>query len=133
MAIGWLSVLQMVPWSDVIHNAPKVAEGAKKLWGAVAGKPDGGAVQSGEGGVVPAAPVPSPAQLQAQLAVAEAAIADLHQQMLASSELIQALADQNNQLIQRAESHRIRLLWLSGAVAVVGLVALAHLGVALWR
>lgn len=30
MAIGWLAVLQMVPWSDVINNAPKVAEGAEK-------------------------------------------------------------------------------------------------------
>jgi hypothetical protein len=32
MAIGWLAVLQLVPWSDVISNAPKIAEGAKKLW-----------------------------------------------------------------------------------------------------
>lgn len=35
MAIGWLTVLQNVPWSEVIGNAPKVAEGAKKLWGAM--------------------------------------------------------------------------------------------------
>ena len=35
MAISWLSVLQAVPWSDVISNAPKVAEGARKLWKSV--------------------------------------------------------------------------------------------------
>ena len=39
MAVGWLMVLQSVPWSDVIKNAPKLAEGAKKLWDAVAGHP----------------------------------------------------------------------------------------------
>ena len=31
MAIPWLTVLQAVPWGDVIRNAPKVADGAKKL------------------------------------------------------------------------------------------------------
>ena len=38
MAIGWLAVLKMVPWSDVIENAPKVASGAKKLWNSVGKK-----------------------------------------------------------------------------------------------
>ena len=32
MGISWLSVLQAVPWTEVISNAPKVAEGARKLW-----------------------------------------------------------------------------------------------------
>ena len=39
MPIPWLTVLQSVPWSDVISNAPKVAGGAKKLWDSVARKP----------------------------------------------------------------------------------------------
>ena len=38
MAIPWLTVLQSVPWSDVVRNAPKVAAGAKKLWDNVAHK-----------------------------------------------------------------------------------------------
>ena len=29
----------MVPWPDVITNAPKVGDGAKKLWNAVGDKP----------------------------------------------------------------------------------------------
>ena len=32
MAIPWLTLLKVVPWSDVIANAPKVADGARKLW-----------------------------------------------------------------------------------------------------
>ncbi|MDB5964602.1 MAG: hypothetical protein JWQ72_1102, partial [Polaromonas sp.] len=39
MAIGWLAVLQWVPWSDVIKNAPKVAEAAKKLWNTTGKQP----------------------------------------------------------------------------------------------
>jgi hypothetical protein len=52
------------------------------------------------------------------------AVADLHQQMLASSELIQALADQNTQLIRRVEVNRVRLLWLA-ALLLALVMALA--------
>ena len=43
MAIGWWTVLQSVPWAEVVSNAPKVAAGAKKLWNAVGRKPSAGA------------------------------------------------------------------------------------------
>jgi len=93
MAIPWLVVLQSVPWAQVISNAPKVAEGARKLWNAVSKKspvqeppvesPD---VSSSSGSA-------SIATLQARLAAMEIATTDLHDQMLASSELIKTLAD----------------------------------------
>lgn len=38
MAIGWFALLTKVPWSEVISNAPKVADAAKKLWKVVADK-----------------------------------------------------------------------------------------------
>lgn len=122
MALGWLTVLKMVPWDDVIKNAPRVADGAKKLWSAVAKKP----------------PVPdslhdkasqrtpdalSLAQLQQQLDTAVAEIADLHQQMLESSALIQALAEQNAQLIKRVETNRLRVIALGGVVVLTILIA----------
>ncbi len=115
MAIGWLTVLKLVPWGDVIENAPKVANGAKKLWQSVGKKPVP---------VTPVKPVPNSlgsapptvAALQAQVAELQVAVADLHQQMLASSELIQSLADQNAQLIKRVEVNRVRVLWLAAWV-----------------
>lgn len=121
MAIGWLSVLQAVPWSDVIANAPKVAEGAKKLWSAVARKP----VPSAEDLTQPTeAEAMSPhaqalAALDARVAAVETAAAQMHEQLLASSELIKALAEQNAQLVQRIEANRVRLAWLTW-VAVIG-------------
>jgi uncharacterized coiled-coil protein SlyX len=130
MAVPWLAVLKTVPWSDVISNAPLVADGAKKLWNAVskksAAKPES----------KPAEPPPfsdearAIAALEERLAAAEAAVADLNGQMLATSELIKALAEQNALLIARVEVSRVRVLWLtgvSGTAVVVALISLAAL------
>ena|SRR5687767_2485737 len=118
MAIGWLTVLKSVPWGEVINNAPKVADGAKKLWKAVARKPP-----SGE-----AAPSP-----QSELARLGAAVDDLHRQMVASSELIKALAEQNTELVRRIELNRVRLIWLGGAAGVIAVITAWALVIALLR
>jgi hypothetical protein len=117
MAIGWLSVLKMVPWGDVIESAPKVAVGAKKLWNSVGKKSvDASAASASPGDQVEAdAPL---AALQSQVLELQVAVADLHQQMLESSALIGSLAEQNTQLIQRMELMRKRML----ALIVVTLV-----------
>ena len=127
MAIGWLTILQSVPWSEVISNAPKVADGAKKLWKTVARKP---ALHESSGGNGQAALSPEAqafATLESRIAVLEATTTELHGQMLASSELIAALAEQNAQLIKRIETNRKHVLWL-GTVTFV-LVFLAAFGV----
>lgn len=133
MAIGWLSIIQLVPWSDVIRNAPKVAEGAKKLWNTVSRKQPALEVPAASVEPVLTPEVQSIALLQVQLAAAEAAISDLHQQMLESTELITALADQNTQLIRRVEVNRIRVLWLAGITVVLGIVAAIGLAMTLAR
>lgn len=122
MAIGWLTVLQSVPWTEVIRTAPKVAEGAKRLWNNVAGKQAAPATPAGAPPAV-GGEAHSLAGLATRVVKLETAAADLHAEMLASSELIKALADQNAQLIQRVESNRVRMLWLSAATAVALIVA----------
>ncbi len=124
MAVGWMSVLKMVPWSDVISNAPKVADGAKKLWSTVAKKT--GVAGESAPAEAPATPQDLPAAellalLQEQLARQEASLSDLHQQLLSSTALIQSLAEQNAQLVQRVEANRVRVRWLTLAVALLGL------------
>ena len=122
MAIGWLTVLSHVPWTEVIHNAPKVAEGAKKLWKSVSGK--SAQTPAGRGGSqVPAsAEALSPVAMEARIRELEGVVAELHTQMLASSELMKQLAEQNTQLVQRIETNRVRTLWLA-VISVAGLVA----------
>jgi ribonuclease D len=119
MAIGWLTILKSVPWTEVIKNAPKVAEGAKKLWNAV-GK-QRAADEAAEAGAPPAAShEPHTLEaLEARAAVLEKAVSDLHGQMLASSELIKELAEQNAQLVKRIEANRKRTLWLAAATLVL--------------
>lgn len=127
MAIGWLTVLQSVPWSDVISNAPKVAEGAKKLWNMVGRKsapPESSEVSTQPAGLSEAQTL---AALSDRTAALEAAVADLHDQMLASSELIKALAEQNAQLIQRIEANRVRVRWVGAAVVALVMAALLGL------
>ncbi len=128
MAIGWLTVLKLVPWGDVIENAPKVAQGAKKLWHTVGKKPAPGVADT----FTPTAPGQGAlggqdavvAVLQRQVAELQVTAAELHQQMLESSALIQSLAEQNTQLIQRVEVNRKRVLVI-GVLAVVLAVVMA--------
>jgi hypothetical protein len=131
MAIGWLTVLKSVPWADVIVNAPKVADGAKQLWNKVGKKaPAPQAADSAAAGTPASTPdAASLAQVQARLVALEAAASELHQQMLASTEVIKSLAEQNAQLIRGIEANRVRLRWLGVAVAVL---ALAGVGACAW-
>ena len=130
MAIGWLTVLQSVPWSDVVRNAPKVAAGAKKLWGNVANKSsantDAASYDSG------LATAPATLQdLQQQVLSLQAASAHLQQRMLESSDLIGTLAEQNAQLIQGIQVLRRRQFWLGAVLLLVGLMAALAMGLAL--
>jgi hypothetical protein len=115
MGISWITVLSAVPWTEVIRNAPKVAEGAKKLWSAVG---------RGGGGTHVASPAAGP---EARLEALEATVAELSRQMQASAELIKALAEQNTQLVQRIELNRRRTFGLSMLVLVLlaAVIALA--------
>jgi hypothetical protein len=119
MAISWLTAFKAIPWGDVIAAAPTVAQGAKKLWGAV-GRGDAGSA---------AAPGSLPADAEGRLRTLEAQIAGLQRDNAASSELIKSLAEQNSRLVDAVEILRVRtraLLALCLALAVI----LA--GLALW-
>lgn len=124
MAIPWLAVLKIVPWTEVISNAPKVADGARKLWNAVGKKPPPSVPYAERVERPVSAETPDVAKLQARIESLEAAATELHQQMLASSELIKTLAEQNAQLIKRIETHRVRLAWLAGATVLIASVGL---------
>ena len=123
--LGWMTVLKAVPWTEVIRNAPAVADGAKKLWKTVAGKPD--APASGKEGYAVGATNQRPDAMDERMVPLEAAVADLHAQMLASSELIKALAEQNAQLIRHVEGNRRRLFCLGAAIILAAALALAAL------
>jgi len=126
MAIPWLFVLQSVPWADVIRNAPKVADGAKKLWNTVNRKAPAQESPAAEKEAPLANDVASIALLQKRVAKQETAIAELHEQMRASSGLIKTLAEQNTLLVERVEANRIRSMWFARATAVLGIIVVLN-------
>ena len=131
----WLALLQHVPWSDVIANAPKVVDSAKKLWESTVSKP-----------AEPPAPAPPPevaapqepappspealaiAALQPRVDALEQSTHALREQLHAGSELLKTLAEQNTQLIHQLQAQARQLRQLAWALAGVGCVALAALG-----
>jgi chromosome segregation ATPase len=140
MPVSWITVLKAVPWGDVISNAPVVVDGARKLWNTVGRKGDRAerdqAGTTGEssataGGSTQPAPVDAGAAmagLQTRLDSTDTRLNALQDQMITSSELIKALAEQNGQLIARIDTMRRRGAWLGVAalLALVGaLVAIA--------
>jgi len=129
MAVGWYSMLKMVPWADVISNAPQIAEAAKKLWGNVAKKapPEPGEPELQDPALAQRSPTERLAELEARLETSEGAVVELHRQMVESTKLIDTLASQNAFLISRVEANRVLVRWL-----VVVVLVLAAAVVALW-
>lgn len=121
MVIGWISVLKMVPWDDVITNAPKVVEGARKLWKTVGRAPEPAAVPEPEATIGSAA-ADADRVTRPEFDAMGAAVAALHEQMTETSSLIQALADQNAQLIRQVEVGRVWLRRLALAVTALALL-----------
>ncbi len=126
MAVGWLTVLKSLPWAEVISNAPAVAEGARKLWKAVARKsaPDKVARNAADSQANTAG---EKTALETRTIALENAVTELREQMLASSELIKTLAEQNAQLVRHIETNRVRMLWLGALTAVAVIVAVTAL------
>ena len=125
MPIPWLTVLQSVPWSDVVRNAPKVAAGAKKLWDNVAHK--GAAAQDPADTTSTVEAEPTLLSLRADVMALRAASMRLQQQLAESSALVSELAEQNTQLIAGMDALRRkqkRMLWALLAVAGIALLAL---------
>ena len=115
MAAGWVAVLQMVPWGEVIKNAPKVADGAVKLWNSVSKKKADDTAGSESTEVLATADINALERLEYRLQEAQDSINDLQAQVVQSAEVIKELASQNTQLVAQIESNR-------KAVTVLGVV-----------
>jgi len=109
---GWLTALRLVPWGEVVKNAPQIAEGARKLWQTVgrskAGKaaPGSTAMTTTEAGTDPAA------------ALAQRVTA-LERELAEATALIHALAEQDKQLVGQVAQLQQRSRWIARALVVV--------------
>lgn len=124
MAAGTiLTVLSNFPWGQVVDNAPKVAEGATRLWKAVTGKKAEDATGGSDDGL---GERPSEADvLKGQLSEMQSHIQRLEEQMSASATLIKSLAEQNTQLVAKIELNSVRLIRLATTFSIVSIALIA--------
>lgn len=125
MAAGTvITVLSNIPWGTVIDAAPRIAEGAGRLWEAARNlrrtkAPDDDAADaSGE------AQAGEVERLQARVADLEATVQAMREQMQACAQVVKELADQNALLVQRIEVARQRIVLM----AMVGSALVLTLG-----
>ena len=130
MAITCITVMKAVTWGQVIDNAPKVVDGAKRLWSNVSRKPEPEEFAA-SGVQEPSGKSEDSSVINKRLIALEKTTADLHEQMVASSALIKELADQNTQLIARIEANRVRTAWLTAICVVMAIAALSVLAIVL--
>ena len=134
MAVGTLiTVLTNIPWGQVVENAPKVAEGAVKLWNSVTHRKKLDPIQDTKAAASADETASEADRLKARLLALEDSVTRLQEQMQASSKLIKDLAEQNTQLVQRIELNRIRLVRHTVATAVGGAILLAVVVYLLFR
>jgi hypothetical protein len=100
MAAGWLTALKLIPWDDVVANAPAVLRGAKKLWG-----------KAGQAEQAP----------PDRVGALEQEVAQLREQANTAAGVISALAEQNARLVEAVDLLRVRtriLMAACGGLAV---------------
>lgn len=118
--MAWLSILKLIPWMDVIYNAPALAKNAKKFWKAVARETS--AMPSVQATANTGAKEDETLYaLQTQVHSMQTAVLHLQQQMLESSQLMKTLADQNAQLARRVLFSRIALLCITAVLALLAI------------
>lgn len=129
MAAGTLfTVLANIPWGQVVDNAPKVAEGAAKLWSSVTRRRQSAEqAEASETTTPPGRPLTEAEQLRQQVQRLEASVRDIEAQMQASTELIKSLAEQNTQLVAGIELNRRRLQRMKRGMTALAAVLAATL------
>ena len=119
MAIGWMTALKVIPWSDVIEATPGIVKGARKIFARS---------QQTDTPVATDSPSSSP-ELQARVVQLESSLAQMTEQQQASAQLIETLAEQNARIVEAVDILRVRTRLL---MAVSGVLALLLAAAVLW-
>lgn len=106
MALGYIAALKLVPWEELLRNAPTIIDGSRKLWRKV-GKSEQPQALTGD----------------ARLAELEAQVQELQKELTSAAELVNALAEQNSHLVAAVAALRVRARQLLAAVVVLALAS----------
>jgi hypothetical protein len=124
MAIPWLTALKVIPWGDVIEDAPSVLKAARKLMDRQPSQPQDPAGNPAT--PRPVSAVPSLGELKNALIAVQGQIDRQAQTQRELTETLAELAEQNARLVSAVEVLRLRtrlLVW-GGAAMLLGLAVL---------
>lgn len=118
MALSWLAAFKIIPWADLVDNAPAVVRGARKLWGLVGRSPRATGTDT---------QTQAKSTLDARVDALEQEIGHLKDQANDSANLVSTLAEQNARLIAAVEILRLRtrMLLVVCGVLMLGLIMVA--------
>ena len=113
--IGWRTALKFIPWKDVLQAAPSVLNGARQLWQGT---------HQGNAPIAPPVDLPNIANdpignLKIRVVQLEKARYETGEQVQATTDVVQALAEQQQQLISEISKTRLRLRIMSVVIVVL--------------
>ena len=120
--MSWLTALKILPWSEMIEYAPKLVNGAQKLWQRMK-------VEKSETDAIIIEQAPQSAlETARELQELKQQLQDMQTQQLELSNLVSELATQNQRLVGAIDVLRIRtrvLLWLSVLLGIAAVYLFA--------
>ncbi len=112
MALNWITAFKVIPWGQVMENAPTVLRGARKLWGMV-------------GNTAAQPRVADRSHLEQE-------VGELRDEVAKGAQLIASLAEQNAELVGAIEVLRVRTRVLAIACVALSVAVVALAAFAVW-
>lgn len=132
MAAGTvITVLSNIPWGTVIDAAPRIAEGAGRLWEAARNLRRPKPPEAPDAPATGDPPISDTERLRSRVGELEATVQAMREQLQASAQVVKELADQNALLVQRIDVARRRIL-LMAVAGTACLLALGAVTVGVW-
>ncbi|HET8710528.1 MAG TPA: hypothetical protein VFM32_04080 [Spongiibacteraceae bacterium] len=118
--MSWLTALKVLPWGEMIEYAPKIVNGAQKLWQRMKTEQD-----ETDAIIIEQAPH-SAADGVRELQELKKQLQDTQEQQIELSNLVSELAAQNQRLVSAVDVLRVRtrLLGLTAVALVMGVIYL---------
>lgn len=118
--MNWLTALKVLPWSEMIEYAPKLVNGAQKLWQRMT-------VEKSETDAIIIEHAPQSANAAVrELQELKQQLQDMQAQQLELSTLVSELAAQNQRLVGAVDVLRMRtrMLGIASIALVLGVIYL---------
>ena len=114
MAFGWITVLKIIPWKDVLENAPHIAKAAKNLYAGTRNN------TSSSGTADSSAPTSDSGNKEST----DFRLQEIEREILDLNSVVRSLAKQNVRIVEAIEVLRIRSKILIFACIALGSISI---------